>query len=395
MLNHWRVSMNIKYLPAWIFTVLMMVIIFSITESTVSVLTLILVSVFWTGQQFIYERNDLKQNIKEFETTNKESAVDCFTSIADSAEVKILPILESMDQLQGVLSDASNKLQKSFNGLSNNSDQQNNLTLEVIDNLKSTDKNGLSKLKFEIFAKETEVVLKDYVELTVEVSDKSVEAAYKMQDMVEQMDIMFSLLGDVKYLSDQTGLLALNASIEAARAGEYGRGFAVVANEVRELSKKSGDLNELIHKHVSLSKATLSETNAIVGQIASLDMNHALKAKENFDSMISDLDRVNKFVSNSLNKSSDITQSIQTDVGRAIIALQYDDMASQLISYVKLNLQTFQDDLHALRPFLMQGDYETAIQKINSHISKENMNDEVINRAVASTSVDQGDIELF
>lgn len=49
------------------------------------------------------------------------------------------------------------------------------------------------------------------------------------------------IIETVNEISEQSKLLALNASIEAARAGEEGKGFAVVAMEVRQLAEQSRD----------------------------------------------------------------------------------------------------------------------------------------------------------
>jgi len=385
--------------PVWFFSLLVAMAVIIVTDSVVAGIAVVVVSVIWD----IISQRQMKLALEYIQTKNNENykvgvdelAKDCVEKLVASSEHEFPLLVGSMEQLLGVIGDASEKLHNSFNGLTEKSAQQNNLTLEIIDKLRAKDSEDVSTLIFEKFSRETASVIDEYVGLTVKVSDKSIAAANKASDMSKQMDVMFALLEQVKYLADQTGLLALNASIEAARAGELGRGFAVVADEVRNLAKKSAGLNDQIHHNVSNSKIILLDMNDLVGDIASLEMGHALDAKDNLEKMISDIDNVSRFVSKSLDVSSEVSASIQADVGNAVMALQFEDMSSQLIVHVKEWLENLGNGIDSVRPMLDKNDLNSILLEINNMLKKQIEHKPGLKSAVASGSVDEGDIELF
>jgi len=397
---NWDTTIISKIWPAWGISVLVIIALFIGSEEwRLASFAVLIVSIVWTILLMRLIANST-QNADTEQTENEINSIDtqtleCLEKISTVSEQEIPPLIESMQQLHSVISDASVKLNQSFTGLTANSDRQSSLTLEIIDHLSVKDENENTTLIFDKFVKETAKVLSGYVDLTVDVSDKGIEAANKVHDMSKHMDVMFDLLDHVKYIADQTGLLALNASIEAARAGQFGRGFAVVANEVRNLADKSSDLNEQITNNVSLSRETLKETNEIVGYIASLEMKHVLEAKENLDKMMAELERVGHFVADSLQTSSGIAESIKTDVGNAVMALQYDDMASQLNAHVKLWLENLHEQINSAQPLLKECDVSVILKGINEVLQQHIEEKPASKRAVASSSMEQGDVDLF
>ncbi len=83
----------------------------------------------------------------------------------------------------------------------------------------------------------------------------SIQTLQGIQDLIDGIHEKSIQIRDV---SGEANLLALNASIEAARAGEHGRGFAVVAECMRDLSNKSAAATVEINTSVEMTRTEVT-----------------------------------------------------------------------------------------------------------------------------------------
>ena len=304
-------------------------------------------------------------------------------------------------QLQGMVADASGQLMDSFNSLESNTRQEEEILRNMILRVaqQTMDENGENAHKNEAIE-----LLQSMTDSITAASEGSMQMVEAMNSMRQNIATVEKLLGEIEGISEQTNLLALNAAIEAARAGEAGRGFAVVADEVRTLSQRSNQFSNEIRTQYRGIQTSINQASGIVGQMASSDMQMNLTTQNRFKEIIHEFDDLNQFVTTALSDVTAISEVVSNDVNTAIRALQFEDMAKQLVDHMQQRVMSVGKVVTDISDFMQYATSDQVsdeeiperMQALDNAISN-NLSITVFqqNKAVEQGSVDEGDIELF
>lgn len=228
---------------------------------------------FFIRKIYLAPLKKLILDIENLSTTSFDNPIYMKTFV--NAQKEFAVIESFLNQYLRKNANAAERLQNSFRQLKDISEENLKLSLEF-ENSINTEASAIEEISATLVESSASILnISDSTHSSAEKLSTSADKAKASLNLIDQItssitDISeqskkiqnaLSLIYDV---TNETEMLAMNASIEAAKAGEFGKGFSVVANEIRELAEKSQDSVSDIDEKIRQNNEIVENTQDVI-----------------------------------------------------------------------------------------------------------------------------------
>ena len=263
---------------------------------------------------------------------------------------QVLGGCDDIDRAQQLISDAIEKLLRSFTGLEAKVSRQHEIAGTLVNRHEASGaRSGATESGESVqdFIDDVERTIEKVIADGAQLSEVAVKMTADIEAIGDDMARLLESFGEVERIAEQTNLLALNATIEAARAGAAGRGFAVVAGEVGKLATRSTGLSNHVRKLIDGIRCDLDNAHSGMETVVSKNAAYRAASQQTLRAIFDGGRDVSQQTTKTLVALSENAQEVSRDVREAVISLQFHDLTSQLLAHTRQRFDVLQSLLES------------------------------------------------